>query len=48
MGAALHHSATGLSVNSVISNYTYLQRALHKGLDLANMCNNKQRVHCAQ
>ena len=47
MGGALYQSATGLSVNSMISNYTYLQWVLHIGLDLTKVCNNKQQVHYA-
>ena len=47
MGAAGYQSATGLPINSVISDYTFLQWVLHIGLDFANVCNDKQQVHCA-
>ena len=47
MGAVLYPT-TGLPVNSTISDCTCLQWVLHIGLDLANMCNDKQQVHYAQ
>ena len=48
MGAVLYQSATGLPVKSVISDHICLQWVLHIGVDLANVFNDKQQVHCAQ
>ena len=44
----MYQSATGLPVNSVISDYTCFHWVLYIGLDLANMCNDKQQVQCTQ
>ena len=47
MGAISYQSVTGLPVDSTIRDFTYLHWAVHVGLNLQNMYNNRQLVHCA-
>ena len=47
MGAVSYQSVAGLPANSAIGDYTCLQWVVCIGLNLENVCNNKQ-VHCAK
>ena len=48
MGAILYQNVTGLTIHGAISSYTYFQWVKHVGLDLENVFNNIQLVHCEQ